>query len=221
MKDIDEVKDIQPLSSSAAGVWQLEPEVCILYTQWTRSWAGKEGPEHTHNSTILFLKEAHSPRNFDWPPLEVHANSTAQPGQYQKDDIPHHSHTTHFLRGWSKSTSTQSTTFHTLTASPPARLCPPFHLHLTEPDWKASIEGAWQKLKGYVVRGSAHPHVHINGASEQCTSPESQAQLEASMPASISTHTHCTWTTRHACKIRVKWLLSLRGNTNEMGQITL
>ena len=28
-------------------------------TQWTRSWARREGSEHTNNSTILFLKEAH------------------------------------------------------------------------------------------------------------------------------------------------------------------
>ena len=52
------------------------------------------------------------------------------PGQHQKahndvNNIPHHNHTTYFLRGWSMSTSTQSTTFRTLKASPPARLCPP------------------------------------------------------------------------------------------------
>ena len=39
----------------------------------------------------------------------------------------HHNHTTHFLRGWSESTSTQSTTFHTLTASSLCHLGPPPH----------------------------------------------------------------------------------------------
>ena len=109
------------LIMSAAGVWQLEPEVCILYTLWTRSWSGGEGPENTYNSTILFLMDANSPRNFDRPP-EAHwkstnnATSTEQPGQHQKaqNDIsdipshPHHNHTTYFVRGWRKSTSTQS-----------------------------------------------------------------------------------------------------------------
>ena len=51
-------------------------------------WAGREGAEHTHYSTILFLKDAHSPRNFDWPPEVHNANSTAQPGQHQKMTFP-------------------------------------------------------------------------------------------------------------------------------------
>ena len=47
---------------------------------------GPEAGPGTHNSTILFLKEAHSPINFP----EAHqkstnnANSTTQPGQHQK-----------------------------------------------------------------------------------------------------------------------------------------
>ena len=47
---------------SAAGVWQLEPEVNML------KGLEVEGPELTLNSTILL---AHSQRNFDWPP-EAH-----------------------------------------------------------------------------------------------------------------------------------------------------
>ena len=60
MKDIHEVPNHSHSIMSAAGVWSLVPEV---YTQWT----GPEGRgrEHTHNSTILFLKDI--PRNFDQP----------------------------------------------------------------------------------------------------------------------------------------------------------
>ena len=38
------------------------------------------------------------------------------------------------LHGWSNTTSTQYVTVHTMTGSPPARLCPQFHLgqYLTE-----------------------------------------------------------------------------------------
>ena len=113
MKDIDKVKDIQPLSFN-------QVQVCILYTQWTGSRTQNTpstAPPCSSRRPILqeILTEAHRKSTNT-------ANSTAQPGQHQKakndvDDIPpcHHSHTTHFLRGWSKSTSTQSTTLHTLT----------------------------------------------------------------------------------------------------------
>ena len=113
LKDIHEVNDTQKYSHSimsAAGVCWLEPKVCIKCTQWTGSWTRRKGPQHTHNSTILFLKDTHSPRNFDWP-LEANwkstnnANNTAQPGQHQKahNDVPshpHNNHTTNFLCGW-------------------------------------------------------------------------------------------------------------------------
>ena len=65
---------------SAAGVWLLEPEVCI---QWTGSW---EGPG---NSNIL--QEVLTDH---WKPTNTNAHNDV-------DDIPYHSHTTHFLRGWS------------------------------------------------------------------------------------------------------------------------
>ena len=53
MKDIHELKDNKPLSFIHRGV---AARVHLVYS---------EGAEHTHNSTILFLKEDHSPRNFD------------------------------------------------------------------------------------------------------------------------------------------------------------
>ena len=104
MKDIHEVEDTQPLSFNhvhCRGVAARARSVHLIYTQWTGSWAEREGPEHTYNSTILFLKKAHSSRNIDRPP-EVHRKSTystAQPEQHQKvhndvDDIPPHPTTT-------------------------------------------------------------------------------------------------------------------------------
>ena len=113
--------------------------MCI---QLTGSWTGREGQEHTHNS----LKEAHSP-NFHRPP-EAHRKSTNNANNTALDDIPphpHHNHITHFLRGWSKSTSTQSTT---LKASPPARLCPQLHL-----DRRASA----RSLEGRDTRSKVTP----------------------------------------------------------------
>ena len=63
-------------------------------------WTGREGPEHTHNTTIQFLKVAHSPLNFATNNWSTHIIMS----------MTFH-HTTHFLREWTKSTSTQSTTF--------------------------------------------------------------------------------------------------------------
>ena len=78
VKGIHEVKDNQPLYYSV----------------------------HTNNSTILFLKEAHSIlSNYQKP-----TGSPQTMPQNDVDEIPHHNHTTHFLRGWSKSTSTHSHT---------------------------------------------------------------------------------------------------------------
>ena len=95
----ERVKDNQ---QCAAGVRQLESEV---YTQWARTYTQQHHPV------------PHVSKNFDQPP-EAHrkstniANSIAQPGKHHKahNDV---NHTTRFLRG---STSTQSTTFHKLTA---------------------------------------------------------------------------------------------------------
>ena len=57
-----EVRDINHthLIVSAAGVWQLEPEMFILCAPVTGGEAVREGAGHTHNNTILFLKDAHS-----------------------------------------------------------------------------------------------------------------------------------------------------------------
>ena len=146
------------------------PEVC---TQWTGSY---------HSSTILF-KDAHSPRNFDQP-LETHrnnANSTAQSGQHQKahNDVPPHNHT-------SKSTSTQ---------------LQPCQSPSYQPDWP--LTGQWRGLKRSKVTlsvcrgGGAPPLTRYQQLAS--TAPESQAQLEASKPAS---HMHwvfaLSWN-RHYC----------------------
>ena len=64
------------------------PEVSTWYAPMTRSQAGREGPEHTQNYTILFLKDAHSQWKFDWlrqanwKSTNI-ATSSAQPRQHQ------------------------------------------------------------------------------------------------------------------------------------------
>ena len=150
---VNHMKDLKiPIHShsimSTPGVWQLEQEVC---TQWTGSWAR---PEYTHNSTILFLKDAHSPRNFNQPP-EVHRQ-----WQYSLDNTKSHTmtfhHTTHFLCGWSKSTSTQSTAF----LLQPDCACHTLHLVI----WLNRLEapcqanrGAWQIKWTCRVRAHSPP----------------------------------------------------------------
>ena len=62
----------------------------------------------------------------------------------------HHNHTIHFLRGWSKSITIQSTTFHTLTASQNVPTIPPvYYTSLT--DW-AGLEGLCQANGGVWLR---------------------------------------------------------------------
>ena len=121
---------------------------------------------------------------------------------------PHHNHTTHVLRGWSKFTFTQSTTFHTLTASPPARLCPPFHLgppnRTGRPlpgqrgrGGRARAHAAWLRSKVAPRAGTL---------TSTSTGPTRQAQLQKARPnlsdqsqhQLISAHMHCTPTTKHA-----------------------
>ena len=103
MKDIHEVKITNSSHSvtSAAGVWQLEPEVCT----------GREGPEHIHNNTILF---PHSPRNFDRP-LEAH----------RKSMMPIVQHSLVKWRPWHSTTTTQPTSC-VGGASPPPHNQQPF-----------------------------------------------------------------------------------------------
>ena len=110
MKDIHEIKDNQLLSFNHVGCRGVAARAESVYSM-DRKLDWKEGPEHIHNSTILLLKEAHSPRNFDRLPgaHRKYTNNAAQPGQHQNDvdDIPphpHDNHTTHFLHGWSRST---------------------------------------------------------------------------------------------------------------------
>ena len=129
---------------STAGVWQLKPKCAF---QWTR----REGPGHTDNSTILFLKDAHSRRCFDSPP-KVHQqfyyhNTALTPLNHDFHDIPPH-----------PITITQPTSCVGGATPPPHSqwpftyrqplLCPPFHLgpHLTE-------SASWQANGGGVVKG--------------------------------------------------------------------
>ena len=99
-------------------VCQLEPEVFIPMT-------GREGPGHTQNTTILFLKDTHSQTKFDHrKSTNIATTGTAQPRQHQNahNDIsatPQHNGKTHFLGGWSNATSTQLPTLHMQTILQP------------------------------------------------------------------------------------------------------
>ena len=62
---------------------------------------------------------------------EVHKQchyNTALTSPMPSPPHPHHNDTTYFLCGWRNNNKTQSPTFHTLTASPSAKLCLQVHL---------------------------------------------------------------------------------------------
>ena len=149
---------------SAAGVWQLEPEVCILCTG---SWAGREGPEHTQRPILQEILTDH------WKST----NSTAQPGQHQKDidDIPPHHHTTHYLH-----LHTINNLSHTdsLSSSQTVPAIPPTSLT----DWTGleglceANGGGWQMVKGHTERGRAHPNKSTGNAQLQKSRPNLRHQ---------------------------------------------
>ena len=92
----------------------LKPKVLIEYSQRTRSWAGREEPDHTHNSTILCLKDPQFQQSVDWL-LEVHCSKKTQlpQGQNAHNSFtaipPHcpHKSSPHFLCGGSNTTFSQ------------------------------------------------------------------------------------------------------------------
>ena len=114
-------------------------------------------------------------------------------------------HTTHFLRGWSKSTPTQSTIFHTLTSSLPARLpaIPPGSSTGLE-DLCQANGGAWQKVKVMPREGAPTP-THASS-----TGPVSNAQLlKAKLQSQHQLAHTCTAHRRLGTpshQIRVNWL---------------
>ena len=126
MKDIHEVKDNQPLSFNhvhCRGVAARAESVNTL----NGPEAGQEGkgkntpttaPSCSSKRFILqeistnHRKPTRSPQTM---PIIQHSLA-----HNDVDDIPPYNHATHFLRGCSKFTFTQSTTFHTLKASPSA-----------------------------------------------------------------------------------------------------
>ena len=112
-KDIHEVKDNQPLiqMTSAAGVWQLEPEVCISMDRKL----GLKGGVRTHPQQH---HPVNSPRNFTRGP----ANSTLVNTKRTAMTF-HHTPTTTTQPTYCVGRASPQSTFHTLTAS---RLCPPF-----------------------------------------------------------------------------------------------
>ena len=66
------------LITPAKGVWLLRPEVFILILSKDRNLGRKEGADHNHSNTILYLKDPRSQPSVDWP-LEVHQKSTSNP----------------------------------------------------------------------------------------------------------------------------------------------
>ena len=108
MKDIHDVQDTQPHLLDHVRYRDMAAKPGSV--QWTGS---REGPQHTHNSTILrmpILQEI----------LTDHQKSTGslQNNEAQKvqSDINDHNHNdiTHFLREWSNTSSTESMTFYRL-----------------------------------------------------------------------------------------------------------
>ena len=135
MKDIDEVPNQTHSIMSAAWVWQLELEVCMYLLNGPQ--AGLEGRARTYPQQHHPVPSRRPILQESWTDHQKstnNANSRAQAGQHQKEhnnvnDIPPHPHHNHTARGWTKSTSPQSTTFHTLTMPPLqpecAHHCPP------------------------------------------------------------------------------------------------
>ena len=122
------------------GVWLVEPEVSNSYSQWTRSQAGREGPDHTHTSTKLCLKDHLSQSNIHRPP---EANQKSTISQKNMQPSPHQNalsgftetfplnHTQggspHCLGGWTITTSTTICIF-TVTILPLAKMGTRLHL---------------------------------------------------------------------------------------------
>ena len=124
VKDIHEVQNTQSHLLNHVCCQDLAAKPGCVHTQWTRS---REGPQHTHNSTILRMPILQEILTNSWKSTK-NASSATRPGQHQKvhNDINDHNHITHFLCGWSNTTSTKSTTFHTLTAPKTMPVIPPW-----------------------------------------------------------------------------------------------
>ena len=69
-----------PCKSQERHPWGTQPlsfnHVCCRGVA-ARKRVGREGPGHTHNSTILYLKDTHSPRNFAHHATHLHHNHTS------------------------------------------------------------------------------------------------------------------------------------------------
>ena len=135
------------ITHSAAGVW---PEACIP--------EGGRGRTHPHPVP------QGDPFSKKFRPT-IHRTAWSTPkGTQWCPTIPHHNHTTHFLRAWSKSTSTHLNLF-SVPAIPPGSLT----------GLCQANGGAWQKVKGHAERRRARLHSrHINRVHKQFTAPESQ-----------------------------------------------
>ena len=134
----------------------LKLEVSITYPQWTGCWAGREGPGHTHSTTILCLRDAHYKPGVDWPPearKQSHKNHTAS--TWLKSTQLLHSHTTPLTQ---KLTSFPVCVgqLHLLTTMP----TPPFRClsHRCQPSVTVKRYPRHQITCEMVPRGVAFPH---------------------------------------------------------------
>ena len=147
MKNIHEVKDHQPLSFShvhCRGVAARAGSVDLIYSMDRKLGWGQNTPTTAPSCWGPFSKKFQPTTGWK-STMPIVQHSTKRHTTSMTFHHTHHNNTTHFLHGWSKSTST------TLTASPSARLG-------SSTSSARLMEGAWQKIKGHAERGRAHSH---------------------------------------------------------------
>ena len=137
---------------SAAGVWQLDPRKCA-FNILNGPEPGPEGRRQNTPTTApscssrtpifqeIFQKPIESPQTMTIVQHSLDSDSNDIPPH------PHHNHTTHFLCGWSKSTSTQFG--QTVLAIPPGSSTSLIGLE--------APNGRGSKVKGHTEWGRAHP----------------------------------------------------------------
>ena len=158
MKDIHEVKDTQPLSFNhvrCRSVAARAGSVHLIYSM-DRKWGG-----HTRNSTLKDALTDHR-KPTGTMPLVQHSLDKAH---NNVNDIPHHNHTTYFLRGWSKSTST-------LYWLPLLRPDCVRHSTTSSTNW----EGPCHANRGWRGKGQRSRRVRVRHKATS-TGPASRAQL--------------------------------------------
>ena len=205
MKDIHQVQDLQPCPFNHVRCWDVAAKASSVHLTYSLDQKlGRKGGTRTYNSNILLLNDAHSPRNFHWPPKSTrNATITTQPRQHWK---AHHD-----IHNILPTTMTQPT-------SCMGGATQPSHSewHLQPLFWPECARHSTVVLDlinqlNHLLPGQRRgcgmgQRSHLKGtrppplvmASWQSTTPKSNAQLQATKPVSINTHTQCTPVTRYA-----------------------